>query len=91
MYFAKQFVIISVIRVRPVISFPTKYQTSEAPSSCFGAGKIFVRCENRTDFTIRTARSKEKAFKCAHDYQIENLVVTNFVEIFERAKQILSV
>ena len=34
---------------------------------------------------------KEKVFKCAHDYQIENLVETNFVEIFGRAKQILSV
>ena len=29
--------------------------------------------------------------KCGHDYQIENLAETNFVEIFGRAKQILSV
>ena len=33
----------------------------------------------------------KKKFKCAHDYQIENLAETNFVEIFGRAKQILSV
>ena len=72
-------------------NFVKHYQTSQAPLSCFGAGQIFVRCENRTDFTICTAWSKEKVFKCAHDYQIENLAETNFVEIFGRAKQILSV
>ena len=72
-------------------NFVKHYQTSQAPSSCFGAGQIFVRCENRTDFTICTAWSKEKVFKCAHDYQIENLAETNFVEIFGRVKQILSV
>mgnify|MGYP007058644075 CR=1 FL=1 len=72
-------------------NFVKHYQTSQAPSSCFGAGQIFVRCENRTDFTICTAWSKEKVFKCAHDYQVENLAETNFVEVFGRAKQILSV
>ena len=30
-------------------------QTSEAPSSCFGGVQIFVRCENRSDFTIYSA------------------------------------
>ena len=58
-YFAKKFVIISVIQVHTVIfflpNFVEHYQTSKAPSSCFGAGQIFVRCENRTDFTICTA------------------------------------
>ena len=72
-------------------NFVKHYQTSQAPSSCFGAGQIFIRCENRKDFTICTAWSKEKVFKCTHDYQIENLAETNFVEIFGRAKQILSV
>jgi len=72
-------------------NFVKHYQTSQATSSCFGAGQIFVRCENRTDFTICTAWSKEKVFKCAHDYQIENLAETNFVESFGPAKQILSV
>ena len=33
----------------------------------------------------------ETRLKCARDYQIENLAETNFVEIFGRAKQILSV
>ena len=58
-YFAKKFVIISVIQVRPVNFFPPNfvkhYQTSHAPLSCFGAGQIFVRCGNRTDLTICTA------------------------------------
>ena len=72
-------------------NFVKHYQTSQAPSSCFGAGQIFVKCENRIDFTICMACSKEKVFKCAHDYQIKNLAETNFVEIFGRAKQILSV
>ena len=72
-------------------NFVKHYQTSQAPLSCFGAGQIFVRCENRTDFAICTAWPKEKVFNCAHDYQIENLAETNFVEIFGRAKQILSV
>ena len=45
-YFAKKIVIISVIQVRPVIfffppNFVKHYQTSQAPSSCFGAGQIF--------------------------------------------------
>ena len=61
-YFAKKFVIISVIQVRTVIFFPTNfvkhYQASKAPSSCFGPGQIFVRYENRTDFTICTAEEK---------------------------------
>ena len=74
------------------LNFVKRYQTSQAPLSCFGAGQNFVRCEHRTDFTICTAWFKEKkAFKCAHDYQIENLAETNFVESFGRAKQILSV
>ena len=72
-------------------NFVKAYQTSKTPSSCLRAGQIFVRCENRTDFAICTAWSKEKVFKCAHDYQIENLAETNFVEIFGRTKQILSV
>ena len=33
----------------------------------------------------------ETRLKCARDYQIENLAETNFVEIFGRAKLILSV
>ena len=94
-YFAKKFVIISVIlSAHGDFFFPPNfvkhYQTSEAPSSCFGAGQIFVRCENRTDFTIYTAWSKEKVFKCAHDYQVKNLAEAIFVEIFGLAKQILS-
>ena len=84
-----------MIQVRPVNfcppNFVKHFQTSQAPSSCFGVGQIFVSFENRTDFTICTAWSKEKVFKYAHDYQIENLAETNFVEIFGRAKQILSV
>ena len=49
-----------------------------------------MRCENRADFTIYTAWSKEKVFKHAHDYQIKNLVEAIFAEIFGWAKQILS-
>ena len=71
-------------------NFVKHYQTSEALSSCFGAAQIFVRCENRTDFTIYTGWCKEKVFKCAHDYQIENLVEAIFVEIFAWGKQVLS-
>ena len=67
-------------------NFVKAYQISETPSSYLRAGQIFVRCENRTDFTICTTWSKEKVFKCAHD-----LAETNFVEIFGRTKQILSV
>ena len=86
MYFAKKIVIISVIQVRTVIFFPPNfvkhYQTSEAPSSCFGARQIFVRCQNRIDFAIYTAWSKKNVFKCADDYQIEKLAEAIFVEIF---------
>lgn len=35
-------------------NFVKPYQTSKAPSSCIGAGQIFIKCENRTDFAIYT-------------------------------------
>ena len=58
--FCEKFVIISVIQVRPVNFFPPNfvkhYQTPQAPSSCFGAGQIFLRCENRTEFARHDLR-----------------------------------
>ena len=93
-YFAKKSVTSSLRKVRPVILRSTKFcqglpNFKDAVVLPVRAGQRCVK--NRTDFTICTAGSKEKVFKCAHDYQIENLAETNFVEIFGRTKQILSV
>ena len=62
--------------------------TSGAKWNKFQCGKIFertsfVRRENYTYFTIYTAWSEEKVFKCGHDYQIENLADAIFVEILD--------
>ena len=95
MNFAKKFVIISVIQVNLVIFFPAKFcqalpklQRRRRPA--LEQGKFLSGV--KTVQILQFARHlKEKVFKCAHDYQIENLAETNFVEIFGRAKQILSV
>ena len=77
MYSAKKFVIISVIQVRPVNFF--SYQILSSITKLHRRRRPSKEQDN------------EKNFKCSHDYQIENLAETNFVEIFGRAKQILSV
>ena len=76
-YSAKKFVIISVIQVRPVNFF--SYQILSSITKLHRRRRPSKEQDN------------EKNFKCSHDYQIENLAETNFVEIFGRAKQILSV
>ena len=75
--FAKKSVTSSLRQVRPVIFRSTKFCKGlpNSPANFKDAVVLPVRAgqrcvKNRPDFTICTAGSKEKVFKCAHDYQI---------------------
>ena len=96
MYFAKKFVIISVIQVRPIFFFShqnlssiTKLQRRRRPA--LEQDKFLSRVKTVQILQFARHDLKKKFFKRAHDYQIENLAETNFAKIFGRAKQILSV
>ena len=96
MYFAKKFVIISVIQVRPVIFFPPNfvkhYQTSKAPSSCFALEQDKFLSVVKTVQILPFARHDlKKKFLSAPTITKLNIWQRHFVEIFGRAKQILSV
>ena len=91
MFFAKTFVIISVIQVRPVIFFShqilssiTKLHRRRRPA--LEQDKFFSGVKTVQILQFARHDLKKKVFKCAHDYQIENLAETNFVEVFGRAK-----
>ena len=87
MYFAKKFVIISVIQVRTAIfshqnfSTITKLQRRRRPASKQNKFLSRVKTEQILQFT-RHDLEKKKAFQCAYDNKIENLAEAIFVEIF---------
>ena len=60
-----------------ILSSRTKLHKRLRPAS--ELDRFLSGVKNRTDFAIYKAWSKEKVFKCAHDYQIENLAEAVFV------------
>ena len=77
-------------------NFVKPYQTSKALSSCRGVGQISiktVRLYNWQPLNVNQVNLillLEFIHSVSHDYQLQNLVETKFVDIFGRAKQILS-
>ena len=85
MYFAKKFVIIAVIQVHPVIffapNFVKHYQTSKAPSSCFGAEQILFLSGAKTIQILQFAR---------HDLKKKFLSAPTITKLKIWQRQILS-